>query len=118
MWPRRSHKLLPLTRITYNKRKFKWTKTKQDIFDEIKWILDRGTLLTYPYLNEMFKIQTDASKFQLGVVIRQKGKQIALYGRKLTYSQKWYTLKEKELLGIIETLKEFKTILLGHKLGI
>ena len=32
--------------------------------------------------NEEFKIHTDASKFQLGAVIIQKGKTIALYIRK------------------------------------
>ena len=48
----------------------------------------RDTLLTYPDFNEEFKIHTDASNFQLGVVIIQKGKTIALYRRKLNYSRK------------------------------
>ena len=63
MWPSQSHTLAPLT-------------------DEIKRIVARNTLLTYPYFNETFKIHINASKFQLVVVIRHKGKPIALYGRK------------------------------------
>ena len=55
----------PLTKITFNKVKFNWTKIKQYSFDEIKWILARDTLLTYPYFNEEFKINTDAREFQL-----------------------------------------------------
>ena len=43
---------------------------------------------------------------------------IAFYGRKLTDSHKRYTVKEKELLSIVEILKEFRTILLGKKLRI
>ena len=42
-WARRSHTLAPLTKITSNKVKFKWTKTEQDTFDEIKGIVDRDT---------------------------------------------------------------------------
>ena len=36
MQPMRSHKLAPLNKVTFNKRKFKWTKIKQDAFDKIK----------------------------------------------------------------------------------
>ena len=53
---------------------------------------------------------------QLGVVISQKGKPISFYGRKLTDAQQRCTVTEKELLSIFETLKDFRTILLGQKL--
>ena len=72
MWPMRSHMLAPLTKITSNKRKFKWTKIEQDAFDEIKWIVARDNFLTYPYFNETFKIHNNASAFQLAAVISQK----------------------------------------------
>ena len=32
MWPRRSHKLVPLTILMSIKRRFKWTQVKQDVF--------------------------------------------------------------------------------------
>ena len=66
MWPRLSHTLATLTKLTSNNRKFKWTKVEQDAFDEIKRIVARDTLLTHPDFNETFKIHTDASVFQLG----------------------------------------------------
>ena len=88
MWPRWSHMFGPLTKITPNKRNFKWTKIEQDAFDEIKRIVARYNLLTYPDFNETFKIHTDASDFQLEAVVIQKGKLVAFYSRKLTYSQK------------------------------
>ena len=72
MLPRRSHKLAPLTKLTSIKRKFKWTQVKQDNFDEIKWIVARDNLLTYPDSNEAFKIHTNASAFQVGTVMSQK----------------------------------------------
>ena len=84
MWPRRSHTLAPLTRLTSIKQKFKWTQFKQDAFKKIKWILAHDTYLTYPAFNETFKIHTDASAFQLGAIISQKDKPINFYSRKLT----------------------------------
>ena len=84
---------------------FKWTPVEQNCFDEIKWIVTRDDLLIYPYFNRCFDIHTDARKFHLGAVISQDGKPIAFYSRKLTKPQQWYTVTEKELLSIVETLK-------------
>ena len=77
----RSHEIATLTRITSNKSKFKRTEVKEDKLDEIKRIVACDNLLTYPDFNETFKIYTNASAFQLGLVIRQKGKSIAFYSR-------------------------------------
>ena len=118
MWPRRSHTLAPLTRIFSNKRKFKWMKVKQDAFGEIKRTADRDNLFTYRDFNEIFKIDTNASAFQLGAVIRQKGIPITFYVRKLTDAQQGLKITEKKPLIIFETQKKFKTILLHQKLSI
>ena len=64
MWPRQSHTLSPLTRLTSIKRGFTWTQVEQDAFGKIKRIVARDNLLTYIDLNETFKIHTNASAFQ------------------------------------------------------
>ena len=116
MWPRRSRALASLTKSISIKNKSKFENVEQDYFEGIKRILSRNTLLTYPDFNETFKIHTDASTFQLGAVISQKGKPIAFYSREITGYQKRCTVTERKILIIVETLGEFRTTLLGKNL--
>jgi hypothetical protein len=76
--------------------------------------MSREVLLAYPDFNKPFIIHTDVSKTQLGAVISQNGCPIAFYSHKLNPAQTRYTVMERELLSIIETLKEFQNILLGQ----
>ena len=115
MWPRSSHALAPLTKLTYIKNKFKWKKVKQYAFNTIDLIVAHDNLLTYPDSNETFKIHTYASAFQLGAVISHKGKPFNFYSIKITDTQKRYTVTEKEPLSITETLNDFRTILICNK---
>jgi RNase H-like domain found in reverse transcriptase len=87
-------------------------------FNTIKRVIARDVLLAYPDFSKKFEIFTDASDKQLGTVITQEGRPIAYYSRKLNSSQLNYTTMEKELLAIVETLKEFRTILLGQTIVI
>ena len=43
---------------------------------------------------------------------------IAFYSRKLNPAQRRYTTTERELLAIVETLKEFRNILLGQQIKV
>ena len=54
------------------------------LFKDIKRILDRNNLISYPYFNKWFLIHTYASNLKLGAVISQKVKLIAFYSIKLT----------------------------------
>ena len=96
---------MPLTRLTSIKLRFKWTQVEQDVFSEIKRIVAHDNLLTYKDFNESFKKFTNANAFQLGAVVSQKYKHIALYSRKINDDQQLYTVIEIELLSIVETLK-------------
>ena len=118
MWQQRSHLLTPLTRLTSSKISWKWTSEEQKAFDGMKKVLSKETLLSYPDFNKPFDIHTDASKRQLGAVISQNGKPIAFYSRKLNDAQTRYTTTERELLSIVETLKEFRNILFGQQLRV
>ena len=118
MWVRRSEYLAPLSSLTSKTIKWKWTNKHQVAFENIKCLVSREVLLTYPDFKETFEIHNDTSHTQLGAVISQKGKPIAFYSRKLNPAQTRYTTTERELLSIVETLKEFRNILLGQKIKV
>jgi hypothetical protein len=74
--------------------------------------LRHGVLLCYPDYNKpvFFHLYTDASDHQLGAVIMQDKKPIAIYSQKINVVQKWYTTTERELLSAIETCKDARNI--------
>ena len=84
----------------------------------MKSLVASETLLAYPDHNILFHIETDASDLQLGAVIKQNGKPVAFYTRKLTPAQHNYSTIEKELLSIVETFCEFHLMLLGSNIHV
>ena len=115
MWQRRSHLIAPLSALTSKTVPWKWEAEQQEAFEKIKDVISKETLLAFPRFDIPFHVYTDASNKQLGAVIMQEGKPLAFYSRKLNHAQKKYTTGEQELLSIVETLKEFRNILLGQK---
>jgi hypothetical protein len=84
----------------------------------MKALIAKETLVTFPDVSKEFENHTDTSKLQLGVCISQDGKPVAFYSRKLSPAQTRYTTTERELLSIVETLKEFRNILLGQRIKV
>jgi hypothetical protein len=73
----------------------------------MRLLMAADALATYPDHNKRFDVYTEASDFQLGACIIQKGMPVAYFLRKLTKSQQNYTTTEKEMLSIVATLEEF-----------
>ena len=117
MWPRCSHILAPLTNLT-GKGTFVWTTIHQQVFDAMKALMVEDVLLRYPNHNLPFHICTDASDSQLCSVILQQDIPVAFYSCNLSLSQQNYTTIEKDLLSIVETLHNFRSMLLGADIHI
>jgi len=106
IWIRRSHILAPLNTLLRKGKRWSWDSEHQRAFNDIKRIIAKQTLLHYPNFNKPFEIHTDVSLRQIGAVIAQNNKPIAFHTRKLRDGQHNYTTTERELLAIVETLKE------------
>jgi len=137
--PQRSHVLAPLTSLTSPKIPFRWSKTCRTAIKNLQLVLAKSTLLAYPNLRLLFIIEPDVSDYQLGSFVIQRPslssvdniikifltsstptapqgfQPIAFFSRKLAAAQRNDTTLEKELLSIVETLVEYRTILYGNK---
>jgi hypothetical protein len=74
MWVRRSSLLAPLRCMTSKNVKFVWTDVHQKAFEDVKKVICREVMLTFPYFSKPFHIYTDASDTQLGADITQDEK--------------------------------------------
>ncbi len=82
----------------------------------MKQLMSQDTMLTYPQFNKPFVVYTDTSEKQIGGVVTQENKPLGFFSKKLTDTQCRYPVTEQELLAIVETLKYFKHMLLGHEI--
>ena len=118
MWKSRSHIRAPLSNLLKKENKYQLEEQHEKAFNKIKEIINKEVMLAFPNFAKKFTLHTDTSALQLGAVIIQEDKPIAFYSRKLTDTQKRYGVGEIELLSVVETLKEFRSILLGQKIEI
>ena len=77
--------------------------------------MGKATLKTFPDFTKNFDVHTDASDYQMGGAFSQDGKAIVLFLKKFNTAQAKYTTTEQEHLGITETFKIFRTMLLEQK---
>ncbi|KAG7369920.1 reverse transcriptase RNA-dependent DNA polymerase [Nitzschia inconspicua] len=117
MWPRRSDALAALTNLLGTKV-FSWGPDQQKSLEEMKAIVARDALLAYLDNMQPYDVKTDTSNYQLGAVIKQKGRPIAYCSRKLNSAQRNYTTIEKELLSIVVSFCEYRNILLGGRIHV
>ena len=83
----------------------------QNEFISMNRIAGRDIIISYPNFSEYFIIHTDASKTQLEEIISQNGHPVSFYLHKLTPVKINHTTTERELLSIVETLKELYIII-------
>lgn len=109
----------PLFSLTENLAKFIWTDQCEMAFRELKRRLISSPILSFPKSEGQFILDTDASNHGIGAVLSQKQdgveKVIAYFSRVLSRSERNYCVTRRELLAIIDSLKNFHHYLYGKK---
>lgn len=76
-------------------------------------MLAENALFAFPDFTKPFFLWADASDIQLGEILVQDDRTLGFYTRKLNVVQRNYTVREKELLSLVEGLKAFDGMIRG-----
>lgn len=117
-------KTLKLQHLLKKGCKWTWSDQEERAFEEIKECFIKTLALKHPDMDKTFYINSDASAYAIGAVLYQKvdgideRDVIAYYSRSLKGAEMNYTVTEKEALGIVEALKQWRVYVLGRKVVI
>ena len=102
----------PLTLLTRKGAKWEWSESQRKAFNTLKLTLATAPVLKLPDFDRQFVVTTDASDAAVGAILKQdfgKGLQpVAFASRKLNGAEIRYSAYERELLGIVWALGQWK----------
>ena len=109
----------PLTNLTHKGAKFNWTDECEAAFESLKQALIKPPLLAYPDFTQTFTLSTDASLIAIGAVLSQvqEGKErvVAYFSQMLSTTQQKLSAYDRELWGIVASVRQFRHYLRGHE---
>jgi hypothetical protein len=114
--------ILPLTELLKTKADWKWTDVEQQAFDKLKSLMTSDPILVLPDLDKPFLVRTDASGFATGAALLQEHNDmlmpVAYFSKKLLPAERNYTTTEREMLAVIQALKEWELFLEGSTFSV
>jgi len=111
--------VLPLTNLTHKDTEFKWGKDEQEAFEELKSRFIAEPVLASYDPEKDTRVEPDSSGWACGGVLsqfdsdQQLWRPVAYFSTKHLPAECNYDIKEKELLGIIKCLREWRSELVG-----
>lgn len=116
---------LPLNDLTKKNQEWKWTNACELAFNLMKQWFTSSPVLMIPDTTKPFVIESDASKWASGAVLRQRDGNgdyhpCAYLSRSFSPTERNYEIYDRELLGIIRSLTEWRHYLKGspHRITI
>jgi hypothetical protein len=115
--------VFPLYALTRKDAQFSWNEESQKSFEKIKSVFLSDQVLVQPDSTKQFYLECDASDFAMGAVLSQMNQHgvlrpIGFYSRKFTAAEVNYEIHDKELLAIIEGLKNWRHYCIGTVLPV
>ncbi|CAL1372707.1 unnamed protein product [Linum trigynum] len=105
----------PLTDLLKKNKAWDWSERCQEAFEALKAAVIKEPVLVLPNPTLAYEVQTDASDFAIGGVLMQEGHPIAFESRKLSETERRYTVQEKEMTAVVHCLRTWRHYLLGSK---
>jgi hypothetical protein len=88
-------------------------------FTQLKEALMNTPILRNANSTLPFEVQTDASETGVGVVLQQKSEDgtrpVAYMSRNINAAEQNYSVHERDLLSVVDSLRDWRPYLLGHK---
>ncbi|KAG8935233.1 hypothetical protein FRC01_005489 [Tulasnella sp. 417] len=108
----------PLTRLTKKDVAWNWDSDCQLAFDNLKHAFTSAPILQHFDPSLPCTLTTDASDFAIAAILGQPDPEgalhpVAYYSRKLLPAESNYEIHDKELLGIVAAMKEWRSWLCG-----
>lgn len=108
----------PLTFLTQKGKEFKWTTQCEEAFLQLKQMFTTAPILTQFDLDHDTVVEADASGWATGGVLSQYDddgvlRPCAYFSKKSSPAECNYQIHDKELLAIINTLKEWESKLIA-----
>jgi hypothetical protein len=121
--PNYSEACKPLLKLLKKNTIFSWSPDCESSFIKLKAMFQEDRFLKIPDRSEPFFLYCDASNFAVGAALHQHSKNgqlqpVAFYSRKLSDSERNYTIFDKELLAIKEPLAYWRHLLIGTAIPI
>ena len=113
-----SHMALPLTELTREHSPWRWRPAvEQQAFEALKQAVSTAPALVMPDPSRPYQVFTDASGFALGAVLLQDhghgAQPVAYISKKLSDAEKRYPTGDREMLGIVHALQQWRCYLEG-----
>lgn len=101
------------------KKKFTWSDEAEQAFNELKAVLTSAPVLGNPDFSKPFTIESDASDNAVGAALVQEQdgetRVIGYFSKKLSSTQKKYSAVEKECLGVLLAIDNFRHYVEGTR---
>jgi hypothetical protein len=113
-----SHLAHPLNDLLKKDKKFVWSEECQESFDQLKKQFTEEPVLMMPDHSKPFQIQVDSSLFATGGILTQMDingdrHPCAYLSKSLMKEQRNYDTRDRELLAIVQALKEWRHYIQG-----